>query len=50
MKPETCWDTRLSLVRNPAAGGESCGEFVWVKLGMYIAATGGPFQSPPPIV
>ncbi len=31
----------------PDAGGASCGEFVWVKPAMYMAASGGPFQSPP---
>ena len=35
---------------SPGAGGESWFDCVWVKLGMYIVATGGPFQSPPPIV
>ena len=30
------------------AGGASWSDCVWVKLGMYIMATGGPCQSPPP--
>ena len=50
MNPDTCCETRLSFVCNPGAGGESWSDRVWVKLGIYIAAIGGPFQSPPPAV
>ena len=50
MNPDTCCEARLSLVCNPGAGGESWFDCVWVKPAMYMAATGGPFQSPPPAV